>query len=157
MALKIENYKDVKITKIKSWVVYFLYQGRRFFIKASDEEYEHYWTLYERVYVSKDRFSLDLLGNVYTSSDDCGFRLIKLKPNIRGTRDKSTYTHNQIDTRYFVLHLMKLGLVEGSDDLKEVLNQTLHCVEENKSKISVLEKEIMSLREENSKLLEFRL
>ena len=109
--LEVEDYKDVRITKIKPWCIHFKYHDRRFFVRSNYEEYEHFWTLHEKVYTCKDKFKVNLISSVYTSCDDYILSTIRLKSSIRGTRDKLRYTHNQIDIKYFIKSLEKIGLL----------------------------------------------
>lgn len=122
MSLRIDDYNDIRITKVKYFVVYFSYRGRRFFLKEAEDCYESWLQLYEKVPVSDNKFKVEIISSsMYNPSV---LSLINLKPNIRGVRDKERYNHNQIDKRSLVLGLMSLGLVEGSSELQDSLNKT---------------------------------
>ena len=102
--LVIEDYNDIKITKVKYYMVYFSYRGRRFFIR---DEYEDsaYMYLYEKVILPDGGMKVEMLD--YTTTSSCASSLVEPKKGIKSNR----YTYSQIDKEVFAMKLERLGFI----------------------------------------------
>ena len=145
--LRILDYNNVKITKVKSWIVYFDYNDRHFFVKEGSED-DSILELYEKTYCDNGKYECELLNSVICSC----YPTVFLHPKF-GIKKSITLPHNQIDIKAFVLHLMHIGLVKGNRDLEKQLNATLRSVKENNRRIRELNAIIARLDSKNTKLL----
>lgn len=146
--LVIEDYNDIKITKVKYYMVYFSYMGRRFFIR---DEYEDnaYMSLYEKVLLLDGGMRVEALRSVVTLSNVSS--LIKPKKGIKN----QGYTYSQVDKKVFAMKLAKLGFIE-CDCIKKDLDEVNNKVAVINDKINKLEDVIYHLKEERKILLDFR-
>ena len=146
--LVIEDYNDIKITKVKYYMVYFSYRGRRFFIR---DEYEDnaYMSLYEKVTLPDGGMRVEELRSVVTLSNVSS--LIKPKKGIKN----QGYTYSQVDKKVFAMKLAKLGFIE-CDCIKKDLDEVNNKVAVINDKINKLEDVIYHLKEERKILLDFR-
>lgn len=146
--LVIEDYNDIKITKVKYYMVYFSYRGRRFFIR---DEYEDnaYMSLYEKVLLPDGGMRVEALRSVVTLSNVSS--LIKPKKGIKN----QGYTYSQVDKKVFAMKLAKLGFIE-CDCIKKDLDEVNNKVAVINDKINKLEDVIYHLKEERKILLDFR-
>lgn len=104
--LVIEDYNDIKITKVKSYYkVYFSYRGRRFFIRSDYEDEGTFMTLYEKVMLPDGGMKVEMLAYATTSS--CTSSLVEPKKGIKS----NGYTYSQIDKKVFAMNLERLGFV----------------------------------------------
>ena len=105
--LVIEDYNDIKITKVKSYKVYFSYRGRRFFIRG-DYDYDDgsaFMSLFEKVTLPDGGMKVEMLDYATTSS--CASSLVEPKKGIKS----NGYTYSQIDKKVFAMNLERLGFV----------------------------------------------
>lgn len=146
--LVIEDYNDIRITKIKYYMVYFSYRGRRFFIR---DEYDDsaYMSLYEKVLLPDGGMRVEELRSVVTLSNVSS--LIKPKKGIKNRG----YTYSQVDKKVFAMKLAKLGFIE-CDCIKKDLDEVNNKVAVINDKINKLEDVIYHLKEERKILLDFR-
>lgn len=146
--LVIEDYNDIKITKVKYYMVYFSYRGRRFFIR---DEYEDnaYMSLYEKVLLPDGGMRVEELRSVVTLSNVSS--LIKPKKGIKN----QGYTYSQVDKKVFAMKLAKLGFIE-CNCIKKDLDEVNNKVAVINDKINKLEDVIYHLKEERKILLDFR-
>lgn len=148
--ITIEDYNEIRITKIKRWAIYFKYKDRYFILKESFDNSSN-MKLYEKIF-NGSRYDMKLIH-----SEICNiYRFLHLKKGIKGVSYVNKYNHNQIDMRHFMLVLIYKGYFVGSQELNQIVEDIKYKVCENKSKISDLQETINYLRKENSKLLEFR-
>lgn len=63
--LNIISSKFLEITKIKSWAVYFDYDGDKYLLHCSDEDYESLTTLYRRKCLDNGKYELISLKSHY--------------------------------------------------------------------------------------------
>ena len=136
--LKIDDISKLKITKIKSWAIYFTYDNQRYLLHENDEDTV---SLYKRVPININigLYKLERITYKYGRLEN--YRYIKMK-------DKKTYPYiySHIDIENFIIQLTKDGFVYGAMDKKtiEVISRNVIRVR----KIKELEKEILKLKNE---------
>ena len=152
--LIIEDVNKLRVTKVTLYSVYFKYEDRLFFVKGSEDDYEYSYSLYERVRLSENKFSVEKLSGV-SSGGTCVSSLLRLKNGIKPNPNKLKCNHNQFDMHAFALKLIHLKLVSGSSRLVKDLNDVLKEVEDNNKHINNLNAIISELRRKNFELLKF--
>lgn len=151
----IDNYKEVEITKIVSYYkIYFKYDGSDYLLKLCEDDYDYEVRLYERVFNRGKLVRVECISS--SSYANSIIDTIRLKNGIKDNRLPSSYVHNQIDTKYFVIKLRLLDLITVSPDLKDEINSVMKKVDKNKAMIDSLNSVISEIREQNLRLMEFR-
>ena len=107
--LEITDLSKLRITKVKYYAVYFVYDNRHYLIHTSnDSDSDGVMSLYER-------FSGNRVNRIASCCDcDMPSKLIRLSyGKNRGTNnDEPNINYNQIDKEYFVRRLIDYRLVE---------------------------------------------
>lgn len=112
MKVYIDDYKNVKIIKIKDWSVSFKYKEDYYLLHICNEDYETTADLHKRVVDNGKIIGLELISNCYSNNNVYG-------NFIRDTDEGKTY--KQIDKDYFIRNLTKNKLVESYMDYDEYI------------------------------------
>lgn len=145
--LNITDLDKLKITKVKPWVVYFTYDGQRYFLHDDSDE-DRSTGLYKK----NDR-NIELIGAAITLSFPSHF--IRVKKNIKEPKGYPTLNvvHNQIDKEYFVKRLTREGIIDSLfnkdvEDLELDINSLKDLIKRYQNKIEKVRKIIKDVEEE---------
>ena len=97
----------LKITKIKQWAIYFSYDGEKYILHESNQDYESGLTLYKKV-ENENKYTLEAISSAYGS-------LFQLKSKITGKYMYNNSVYNQVDLFDFVCKMAKRKLITSSD------------------------------------------
>lgn len=100
--LNITDLDKLKITKVKPWVVYFTYDGQRYFLHDDSEE-----DMCIGLYKKNDKNIEKFIGTITISKP---YDFIRIKKAIKPSK---TLVYNQIDKEYFVKKLTKQGIINS--------------------------------------------
>lgn len=144
--LKIDDINKLKITKVKTWAIYFTYDNDRYILHESSEDYETFTTLYKKEPLNDSgKFKLKWICN------DMGRCIPYLthKCNKRIEHYESR-TYNQINLRKFLWDMTWEGFFETcySDEVTKRKQQ----INDITSAIRVLEEQKRALKNINSEL-----
>lgn len=126
--LHIENMHLIEITKIKPWSIDFKYDGTRYLLHESDEDYESSVTLYRKEVDENGRYELFVLGrHIGSLNGYIGFR-------------KRSAAYKHINKERFIKSLVKYGLSSGAYEREYAmymeaskwLNKSIKALEEQK-------------------------
>ena len=104
--------KDIKIEKVRDWVIYFSYRGSQFFLKGQCDGYEYAVALFNRVFIDNGRYDIIWVGGHLSSTDYIANEFIRNKPSITTNKRHETFVYNQLDMEHFVSVLEKYKLAE---------------------------------------------
>lgn len=147
--LDIQDLSKLKITKVKDWAVSFKYEDKYYLLHGSCDDYEYGITLYEKI--NGNNRKLETIKGMLTSSDDVKHRYIR-PINERWKGKSITYSH--IDKEYFVKKLAWNGFCTSCFD--EDIAERKDAIEYHHQAINSLEKQIQNIRNDISKIREFR-
>lgn len=105
------DLSKLKITKIKSWAIYFTYNNKHYMLKEIGECYYHDFSLYERV-IDDNGFIKEvnwLCDGSIESIDEC----IRYRNN---KHYRICRTNKHIDKKYFVEQLYNNGYIERNEE-----------------------------------------
>lgn len=109
--LIISDLSKLKITKIKSWAIYFTYNNKHYMLKEIGECYYHDFSLYERV-IDDNGFIKEvnwLCDGSIESIDEC----IRYRNN---KHYRICRANKHIDKEYFVEQLYNNGYIERIEE-----------------------------------------
>ena len=133
MKLEINDLKDIEITKVKPWAIYFNYKDNKYLLHESGDCGEYGTDLFKRTIIENGSQKLECIVGIFGHIPNC----------IRYKTQKGN-TYNQIDMEYFVLKLTKEGFFSG------IFEDNIKIVERNNKaindEIAKLQKEINKLR-----------
>lgn len=140
--LNITDLDKLKITKVKPWVVYFTYDGQRYFLHDDSDE-DRCTGLYK-----KNGKNIERISGVITLSKPYDF--IRIKKKIKPSK---ILVYNQIDKEYFVKKLTRQGIVDSLfqkdiDELNEKISFNKEEIRQLKIDIDKKESEIRKLEYE---------
>jgi hypothetical protein len=140
--LIVKDLSKLKITKVKSWAIYFDYDNEKYLLHGSSEDYEHSIRLYKRIWNGK-KYELDCIFGKFTITEDVKYKYIK--PINAKYFKKDTIVYSQIDKEYFVKKLTFDYYFGGiyEKEIKKIKKQ----IQNKQDKMNNLEKEIRKLKE----------
>ena len=127
--MKIIDYDKLKFTSIKYGgdIIHFKYDGEDYTLKNGGTDY----TLVTHLYKGRTKYNLQYIKGCYGHS----FDLIKYK--------KKKKTLKYIDKENFVLQLVKLGILEPTEEQERIIKQ--REINIRKEQIKKLEEQIKEL------------
>ena len=141
-SLEIKDLNKLKITKVKNYIIYFEYDNEKYFLKQSEKHngygYDDCITLNRKIYVNKNRYTLEIIYDKLIELSIYGEFVSKNWNNKKGD------TYKNFDKEYFVKRLEYYGICHTL-----FKNYVLKLKEEEKrydNKIKNAEVKVMELR-----------
>ena len=146
--IEIKDLSKLKITKVKTWAIYFDYDGEKYLLHGSSgDDYEYNIILYKRVPLNnKGKYNLKYICGQPTSNDGVEYRYIKYFGK------QICYKH--IDKEYFVKKLTYNGYCYGMYD--EYVKNLKRKVDAINGEIKMFENSIRDLELSKRELLEMK-
>ena len=147
--VNITDLDKLKITKVKTWVVYFTYDEQRYFLHDDSDE-DRCIGLYK-----KNDKNIEEIGGAITLSYPCDFIRVKknIKPPKKWNSTACNIVYNQIDKEYFVKKLTRQGIIDSLfqkdiDELNEKIAFNKSIITGLQRKIDEREREIREMENE---------
>ncbi len=107
--LRVVNVESLKITKIKSWAIYFEVDGKTYLLHEDSDGYERGTTLYKKTNDKNGRYELEFISGSWYGMSDLYIRR------------KETEAYSLINPYEFILKLVKADLVRTNNKAIELL------------------------------------
>ena len=105
--IDIQDLSLLKITKVKTWSIYFDYDRKHYLLHETCDGYEYVHTLYERNINKKGFWTLDFIKSDYARTSVLNEYIKPLS--------WQTIVYNQIDKEYFIENLAIHGFIKSDE------------------------------------------